>query len=73
MFETGATPATLCVWVDDIDRAYGTRQAKGIRFESAPHMIFKDDDGVFGNPGSEEWMAFFKDPGGNILAIATQR
>lgn len=73
MFETGAAPATLYFWVDDIDRAHEELQGKGIQFDAGPHMIFKDDDGLFGNPGSEEWMAFFKDPGGNTLAIASQR
>ena len=73
MFETGASPATLYFWVDDIDSAHAELVGKGVRFEADPHMIFKDDDGVFGNPGGEEWMAFFSDPGGNTLAIATQR
>ncbi|MEM7366584.1 MAG: VOC family protein [Pseudomonadota bacterium] len=73
LFETGAAPATLYFWVDDIDRAHTELSEKGVTFESEPHLIFKDEDGVFGNPGCEEWMAFFKDPGGNTLAIATQR
>ena len=28
--------------------------------------------GVFGPPGTEEWMAFFRDPDGNALALASR-
>ena len=28
--------------------------------------------GTFGKPGNEEWMAFFRDPSDNVLALATQ-
>ena len=73
LFEEGNPPATLYFWVDDIDTAYRELRAKGVDFEGEPHLIHRDDAGDFDNPGTEEWMAFFKDPGGNTLALATRR
>ena len=35
-------------------------------------LIHRDDDGVFGPPGTEEWMALFRDPDGNALALASR-
>jgi hypothetical protein len=36
-------------------------------------MVFKDDKGRFGDAGEEEWMAFFCDPDGNLLALASRK
>jgi hypothetical protein len=36
-------------------------------------LIFRDDQGMFGDAGEEEWMAFFSDPSGNTLALATRK
>ncbi len=33
----------------------------------------QDEAGLFGPPGEEEWMAFFRDPDGNLLAITARR
>ncbi|MCZ6641584.1 MAG: VOC family protein [Gammaproteobacteria bacterium] len=73
MFEANAAPATLYFWVDDVEGAHAELAKQGVSFEGEPHMIHRDEDGVFDNPGTEEWMAFFKDPGGNPLAIASRR
>ena len=75
LFETNpdTVPAILYFWVDDIDAARVELSAQGVAFTGEPHMIHKDEDGTFDNPGTEEWMAFFEDPAGNTLAIATRR
>jgi catechol 2,3-dioxygenase-like lactoylglutathione lyase family enzyme len=49
--------------VADIEAAYAELGARGVAFVGAPHMIHRHDD------GTEEWMAFFKDPEGRHLAI----
>jgi len=49
--------------VDDILGAHGVLAAKGVAFEGAPHMIHRHADGM------EEWMAFFRDPDANLLAL----
>jgi DNA-binding CsgD family transcriptional regulator/catechol 2,3-dioxygenase-like lactoylglutathione lyase family enzyme len=52
--------------VDDMAQAYEALKGKGVEFINAPHMIHKHAD------GTEEWMAFFKDPDGRPLAIMSQ-
>ena len=58
--------------VDDIQAAYRELAARGVKFDDAPHRIHRDDTGTFGPAGSEEWMAFFRDPDGNVLALASR-
>jgi methylmalonyl-CoA/ethylmalonyl-CoA epimerase len=73
LFEKNATPAILYYRVNDIETAHRELVAKGIAFDSEPHVIHRDDAGTFGARGAEEWMAFFKDPSDNTVALATQR
>jgi catechol 2,3-dioxygenase-like lactoylglutathione lyase family enzyme len=56
----------LYLRVPDIELAHRTLQGRGVEFLGAPHMIHKHGD------GTEEWMAFFKDPDGRPLAIMSQ-
>jgi methylmalonyl-CoA/ethylmalonyl-CoA epimerase len=65
--------APLYFRVPDIDAACAALEARGVTIDAAPHLIQRDDAGVFGRPGMETWMAFFKDPDGNILAFMTER
>ena len=73
LFEKNAPKATLYFHVADIEAAHQELVGKGIAFDSPPHRIHKDENGTFGPRGAEEWMAFFKDPSGNIVALATQQ
>lgn len=73
LFERNNPQALLYFWVDDIEAAHSHLAGKGIRFDSEPHMIHRDDAGTFDNPGTEEWMAFFRDPGLNTIALASRR
>jgi catechol 2,3-dioxygenase-like lactoylglutathione lyase family enzyme len=50
--------------VDDVTAVHDTLGGRDVRFHGAPHMIYSDDA-----TGTEEWMAFFDDPDGNLLAI----
>ena len=59
--------------VDDIDAAVAALREAGVEVEQEPTPIARDDEGNFGPVGSEEWMAFFRDPDGNILAFAETR
>lgn len=52
--------------VTDIQAAHGELQRRGVEFLGAPHMIYRHPDGV------EEWMAFFRDCDGGLLAIMAQ-
>ena len=64
--------APLYFRVPDIDAACAALEARGVAIESAPHMINRDDAGVFGVAGVETWMAFFRDPDQNILAVMAE-
>jgi predicted enzyme related to lactoylglutathione lyase len=63
--EAGAE-SILYLRVDDIGAAYNELSARGVEFKGAPHLIFRHADGM------EEWMAFFKDPEGRLLALMSQ-
>jgi DNA-binding CsgD family transcriptional regulator/catechol 2,3-dioxygenase-like lactoylglutathione lyase family enzyme len=52
--------------VADIQTAYEELKARGVDFINGPHMIHRHAD------GTEEWLAFFKDPESRPLAIMSQ-
>ncbi|MCC6236156.1 MAG: VOC family protein [Dehalococcoidia bacterium] len=64
--------APLYFRVPDIEAACAALEARGVTIESAPHLINRDDAGVFGVVGMETWMAFFRDPDQNILAVMSE-
>jgi DNA-binding CsgD family transcriptional regulator/predicted enzyme related to lactoylglutathione lyase len=61
-----SSESTLYLRVANIAAAHANLQSSGVEFINAPHMIHKHAD------GTEEWMAFFKDPEGRTLAIMSQ-
>jgi catechol 2,3-dioxygenase-like lactoylglutathione lyase family enzyme len=62
-----ATPQSLLYfYTDDIQARYRGLLDAGVEGVSAPHLIHRHDDGL------EEWMAFFKDPDGRLLALMQQ-
>lgn len=58
--------------VADIHAAHQALCDRGVVFDAKPHRIHRDDAGTFGAVGGEEWMAFFRDPDGNVLALAAR-
>lgn len=56
----------LYLRVEDIAAAHAGLTARGVEFIGAPHLIHRHAD------GTEEWMAFFKDPEGRPLALMSQ-
>jgi predicted enzyme related to lactoylglutathione lyase len=51
--------------VDDIAATHVALGARGVEFVGPPQLIHRHED------GREEWMAFFKDPEGRTLALAS--
>jgi len=51
--------------VADIAAAFAALSGRGVQFDGAPHLIAK-------MPDHELWMAFFKDPDGNQLALMSE-
>jgi methylmalonyl-CoA/ethylmalonyl-CoA epimerase len=51
--------------VPDLPAAFETLSARGVVFEAKPHLIAR-------LPDHELWMAFFRDPDGNLLALMSE-
>ena len=49
----------------DLQAAFEALSNRGIAFEADPHLIAK-------LPDHELWMAFFRDPDGNLLALMSE-
>ena len=56
----------LYLRVEDIRTAYDALRARGVAFDSAPHLVHRHPD------GTEEWLATFRDPEGRPLMIMAQ-
>ena len=69
LFEADNAPAVLYFRVADLASAYQSLVDKGVQFQGEPHLIHRDEDGTFGAPGTEEWMAFLSDPAGNTIGL----
>jgi hypothetical protein len=61
--EAPSTESVLYFRVADIGASYRQLVASGVDFVAAPHLIHTHGD------GTEEWMGFFKDPDGQLLAL----
>jgi catechol 2,3-dioxygenase-like lactoylglutathione lyase family enzyme len=67
------TPASYTILnfeVDDIDEAVDALAARGVRFERYDGVA-QDDRGVFREEGP--YIAWFKDPSGNVLSVLQER
>ena len=51
--------------VRDIGEAVGTLESRGVTFDDQPHVVHRD-------PTYDLWMAFFRDPDGNVLALMSE-
>lgn len=70
--EVEAASSVLYFRVQDIGAATQSLKDNAIELEREPELIFRDDQGQFGEAGEEEWMAFFRDPDGHLLALASR-
>lgn len=52
--------------VDDLDAAVATLRERGVDLVGEPHLIARMDD-------HDLWMAFFRDPDANNLALMSER
>lgn len=66
------TGGVLYLRVANIHAASEALRERGVVIDTEPHVIFRDHAGTFGRAGEEEWMAFFRDPDGNVLALASR-
>jgi methylmalonyl-CoA/ethylmalonyl-CoA epimerase len=73
LLEAGAPASLLYLRVSDVVATRDRLAAAGVAFVDEPHLIFSDADGVFGPPDTGEWMTFFHDPEGNLVALVERR
>jgi catechol 2,3-dioxygenase-like lactoylglutathione lyase family enzyme len=57
--------SVLYYQVDDIQQTARDLEARGVRFEQAPHRVAQ-------LPHADLWMGFFRDLDGNMLAIMSE-
>jgi len=64
----GPGHASFCIYLRTpaIDSTVALLKAKGVYFEQEPHLVAK-------MPDHELWMAFFRDPDNNLLALMEER
>lgn len=72
LLDNAAPSALIYLRVDDVRAASDSLRAAGVTIETEPHLIHADADGAFGEPGWEEWMAFFRDSEGNLVGLASR-
>jgi len=72
LLEKAAPAALIYLRVGDVRNTTEELRRAGITIDTEPHRIHVDDDGLFGAPGEEEWMAFFKDSEGNLVGLASR-
>jgi catechol 2,3-dioxygenase-like lactoylglutathione lyase family enzyme len=73
LLESQATSATLYFRVADLDAASASLKERNVALEAEPHLIHRDEAGQFGAAGEEEWMAFVRDPAGNLIGLVERR
>jgi methylmalonyl-CoA/ethylmalonyl-CoA epimerase len=73
LLEKGAQPATLYLGVDDIEATVERLRGAGVQVESEPHLIFSHPDDALGPAGADEWQAFVRDSGGNLVGLVELR
>jgi methylmalonyl-CoA/ethylmalonyl-CoA epimerase len=63
--QTSNPSSVIYYEVPDIQAAFETLSARGVVFEAKPHLIAK-------LPDHDLWMAFFRDPDRNLLALMSE-
>ena len=72
LLDRGAPSALIYLHVEDVRAAVEEIRVQGIAVHTEPHVIFRDETGVFGEAGSDEWMAFIEDSEGNLIGLASR-
>lgn len=73
LLERNAAPATVYYRVNNLEAVCAELASQGVVAEQGPHMIYNDEQGLFGPAGQAEWMAFIRDPGNNLVGLMERR
>jgi methylmalonyl-CoA/ethylmalonyl-CoA epimerase len=63
--QSGTYSSIVYFKVPDIRQAFETMQARGVSFDQEPHLVAP-------MPDHDLWMAFFRDPDRNLLALMSE-
>ena len=72
LIERGAPSALIYLRVDDVRSTIEQLRSDRVPIADEPHVIFTDENGMFGPAGAQEWMAFVTDSEGNMVGLASQ-
>jgi methylmalonyl-CoA/ethylmalonyl-CoA epimerase len=72
LLDRAAPPALLYLRVADAREFLDTLRGRGVTVEGEAALIHTDTEGLFGQPGTEEWMGFFRDSEGNLVGCASR-
>lgn len=70
LLEKGAPSALFYLDVEDVAAETERLRNAGVTIEAEPHVVFPDPQGLFGEPGQVEMLAFFRDSEGNLLGLS---
>ena len=73
LLEAGSSSAVLYLGVDDIEAERARLAGAGVAFVDDVHLIHTHDGGLGLPAGTEEWMTFFRDSEGNMVALCERR
>jgi methylmalonyl-CoA/ethylmalonyl-CoA epimerase len=65
--------SVLYLATDEVVAETDRLRSAGVAIIGEPQLVQRDDDGVFGEPGVEEWMSFFSDSEGNTIGLSERR
>jgi methylmalonyl-CoA/ethylmalonyl-CoA epimerase len=73
LLQESAPSSLLYLTVDDVDASVRALRAAGVEIVADPQRIYRDDGGMFGPAGVEEWMAFIRDSEQNVVGLVERR
>jgi methylmalonyl-CoA/ethylmalonyl-CoA epimerase len=72
LLEKGAPSSLLYFLIDDVESEIARLRSLSVSIETEPHVIFKDEEGIFGKVATEEKMAFIRDSEDNLVGLVSR-
>jgi methylmalonyl-CoA/ethylmalonyl-CoA epimerase len=72
LLDKAAPSALIYLRVDDVRTTAENLRAAGVPIDTEPHVINTDTEGIFGEAGLQEWMAFVRDSEDNLVGLASR-
>ncbi|MER8422423.1 VOC family protein [Mesorhizobium sp. M1403] len=69
LFTDGLPAGTVYLDISGLEEFHASARAAGVPFTAPPALVHRDTEGLFGQAGESEWMAFLKDPAGNTIGL----